>query len=424
MMTVITIAAFALLFLGIPMWTIFLVLAVGAMTWSGVSMEVVVQGLSGTINKLVLLAVPGFIFCGAVMGVGGMTKRLMDWVSSFMGPIPGGMALTTVVATAVFSTISGASSAAVAALAPMTYTALKKEGYGEKFSLGLVTTTGAIDVVIPPSIAMILFAVMTNASVGKLYLAGFLPGVVIALCVGVYCMWYALRHKITSGRTWDKKEILRSSRAVLWTLGAPILIFGGIYGGFMTPTEASMAVSVYAVFVSVYIYREMTWKEVWVCCCDTALLSAKVFVIVAASGVFSWVLTAEAVPQKTVAFMETLQLSPFMVLLMLNVILVIIGTFMDPNSSIVLFTPLLWPIAQHAGVDLIHFGIIFTVNVAIGNFTPPFGLNIFVAQSVLRKRSSAINSSLYPFYVTYGIALMIITYWPDLSLILPRLLME
>ena len=424
MMTAIAIAAFVLLLLGIPMWMIFLVLAIGAMTWQGVSMEVVVQGLSGTINKLVLLAVPGFIFSGAVMGVGGMTMRLIDWVLALMGRVPGGMALTTVAGTAVFSTISGSSTAATAALAPITYPALRKEGYGERFSLGLVTSTGAIDVIIPPSITMILFAVMTNASLGKLYLAGFLPGLVCAICVGTYCVWYAMKHKITSGRTWALREIARTTRAVLWTLGAPVLIFGGIYGGFMTPTEASMAVSVYAVFVSVFIYREMTWKGVWICARDTALLSAKVFIIVAASGVFSWVLTAEAVPQKSVAFIEAMQLSPAMILLMINIVLLIVGMFMDPNSAIILFTPLLWPIAQHAGVDLIHFGIIFTVNLAIGMFSPPFGLNIFVACSVLRKTSSAIVAGLWPFFFWYGLALAIITYWPDLSLVLPNLLMK
>jgi len=424
MMLVIAALAITLLCIGIPMWLVFLVASIAAMTWQGVSMEVVVQGLSGTVNKLVLLSVPGFIFAGAVMGAGGMTKRLIDWVSALMGRLPGGMALTTVGATAVFSTISGSSAAAVAALSPMTYPALRKDGYGERFSLGLVTSTGAIDVIIPPSIAMILFAVMTNASVGRLYLAGFLPGLVCAACVGAYCIWYALRHNITTGRTWNAQEILYTTRHVLWALGAPVLIFGGIYGGFMTPTEASMAVSVYAVVVSVWINREMTWHEVWICARDTALLSAKIFIIVAASGVFSWVLTAEGVPQKTVAFMESWQLSPLMVLLMLNLVLVLIGTFMDPNSSIILFTPLLWPIAQHAGVDLIHFGIIFTVNVAIGNFTPPFGINIFVAQSVLKKTSTEINAGLWPFYAAYGVALAIITYWPDVSLWLPRLLMD
>lgn len=424
MLTTIAIAAFVLLLLGIPMWMIFLLLAIIGMTWQGVSMEVVVQGLSGTIDKVVLLAVPGFIFAGGVMGEGGMSARLIAWISALIGRVPGGMALTTVTAAELFGAISGSSAATVAGLGKILYPALLKEGYGERFSLGLITSSGAIAIIIPPSITMILFAVMSNASLGKLYLAGFLPGIVVGICAGAYCVWYALRHKITSGRTWDLKEILRTSREVFWTLGAPAVIFGGIYGGFMTPTEASMAVSVYAVIVSVYVYRELTWKAIWNITRDTALLSAKVFIIVAASGVFSWILTAEAVPQKMVAVIEAWQLSPVTVLLMINIILLIVGMFMDPNSAIILFTPLLWPIAQHAGVDLIHFGIIFTVNLAIGMFSPPFGLNIFVSCSIFNKTSSRIVSGLWPFFVTYGIALALITYVPELSLFLPNLLMK
>ena len=207
MMTTVTIAAFVLLFLGIPMWMIFLVLAIGAMTWQGVSMEVVVQGLSGTINKLVLLAVPGFIFAGGVMGEGGMSARLIAWISALIGRVPGGMALTTVTAAELFGAISGSSSATVAGLGKILYPALLKEGYGERFSLGLITSSGAIAIIIPPSITMILFAVMSNASLGKLYLAGFLPGIVVGICAGVYCVWYAIKNKITSGRTWSLKEI-------------------------------------------------------------------------------------------------------------------------------------------------------------------------------------------------------------------------
>ena len=424
MLTAVAIAAVVLLLVGIPMWMIFLLLAIGAMTSQGVSMEVVVQGLSGTINKLVLLAVPGFIFAGGVMGEGGMSARLIAWISALIGRVPGGMALTTVTAAELFGAISGSSAATVAGLGKILYPALLKEGYGERFALGLITSSGAIAIIIPPSITMILFAVMSNASLGKLYLAGFLPGIVVGFCAGVYCVWYAMKNKITSGRTWDVKEILRTSREVMWTLGAPVVIFGGIYGGYMTPTEASMAVSVYAVIVSVYIYRELTWKAIWNITKETALLSAKVFIIVAGSGVFSWILTAEAVPQKMVEVIEAWQLSPVMILLMINVILLIVGMFMDPNSAIILFTPLLWPIAQHAGVDLIHFGIIFTVNLAIGMFSPPFGLNIFVSCSIFNKTSSAVVSGLWPFFVAYGIALAIVTYVPWLSLVLPDLLMK
>lgn len=423
MLTVIAIGAFALLFLGIPMWMIFMVMAIAAMTWQGVSMDVVVQGLSGTINNLVLLSVPGFIFAGNIMGRGGMAKRLIDWISSFLGRVPGGMALTTITAAELFGAISGSSAATVAALGNVLYGGLRRLGYDERFSLGLITSSGAIAIIIPPSITMILFSVMTNASVGKLFLAGFIPGIIVGICAAIYCVWYAIRHKISEGRVWSLIDMIRTSRAVVWTLGAPVIIFGGIYGGFATPTEASMLVSVYAVIVSMLIYRELSMRELWAITRDTAQLSAKLFIIVAAAGVFSWVLAAEAVPQTMVKFIDGLDLQPWMVLLILNMILLIVGMFMDPNSAVVLFAPLLWPIAQHAGVDLIHFGIIFTVNLAIGMFSPPFGLNIFVSCSIFRVSSSRVVSGLVPFFVAYLIALGFVTYIPILSLYLPNLLM-
>ncbi|MBK8065895.1 MAG: TRAP transporter large permease [Betaproteobacteria bacterium] len=424
MLTLIALGAFVLLIIGIPMWMIFLALAISGMAWKGVSMEVVVQGLTGSINKLVLLSVPGFIFAGGVMGQGGMSRRLIEWISALLGRVPGGLPLTTVTAAEMFGAISGSSSATVAALGKILYPALLKNGYGEKFSLGLITSSGAIAIIIPPSITMILFSVMTNASIGSLFLAGFLPGVLVGLCAAAYCVWYALKNGIADGREWSLAEIVSTSRAVVWTLGAPALIFGGIYGGFMTPTEASMAVSVYAVAVSVFVYRELSWAQVWNITRETALLSAKVFIIVAASGVFSWILTAEQVPQKMVATITDHELSPVMILLMINVVLLIVGMFLDPNSAIVLFTPLLWPIAQHAGVDLIHFGIIFTVNLAIGMFSPPFGLNIFVSCSIFKVPSARVIAGLTPFFLVYLVALAIITYVPALSLYLPRLLMN
>jgi C4-dicarboxylate transporter, DctM subunit len=422
MLTVIAIAAFALLIIGVPMWMIFLVLAVAAMTWQGVSMEVVVQGLTGTINNLVLLSVPGFIFAGNVMAHGGIARRLINWVSAFLGPVPGGMALTTVSAAELFGAISGSSAATVAALGPVLNRGLKEQGYGERFSLGLITSSGAIAIIIPPSITMILFAVMTNASVGRLFIAGIIPGLLVGVCIAVYCVWYALRHKVAAGQRWNSAEMLRTTREVTWTLGAPVIIFVGIYGGFATPTEASMLVSVYVVLVSVYIYSDLRWRDIWGITHETALLTAKLFIIVAAAGVFSWILAAEAVPQKMVGFIDGLDLSPWMVLVIINIILLIVGMFMDPNSAVVLFAPLLWPIAQHAGVDLIHFGIIFTVNLAIGMFSPPFGLNIFVSCSIFRVPSSVVSASVVPFLMAYLMALAFVTYIPWLSLVLPGLM--
>ena len=424
MLTAIAIGAFALLFIGVPMWLIFLVLAIAALIAQVASMEVVVQGLTGTINNLVLLSVPGFIFAGGIMARGGMAARLIDWISALVGRVPGGMALTTITAAELFGAISGSSAATVAALGRVLYRGLKDEGYSERFVLGLLTSSGAIAIIIPPSITMILFSVMTNASVGKLFLAGFIPGILVGICAAVYCVWFAVRNGVSAGRQWSAAEIWRTSKEVIWTLGAPIIIFGGIYGGFTTPTEASMIVSVYAVLVSVFIYREIDWQGVWEVLHETADLSAKLFIIVAAAGVFSWYLAAEAVPQTLVSMIEGMKLQPWVILLVINVILLIVGMFMDPNSAVVLLAPLLWPIAQHAGVDIIHFGIIFTVNLAIGMFTPPFGLNLFVAGSLFRAPSTLIVSGLVPFFVTYLIALAIITYVPILSLWLPGILMR
>jgi C4-dicarboxylate transporter DctM subunit len=422
MLTAIAIAAFALLLIGVPMWMIFLVLAVSAMTWQGISMEVVVQGLTGTINNLVLLSVPGFIFAGNVMARGSIAKRLIDWVSAFLGPVPGGMALTTVGAAELFGAISGSSAATVAALGPVLSRGLNQQGYGPRFALGLITSSGAIAIIIPPSITMILFAVMTNASVGRLFIAGIVPGMLVGLCIAAYCIWYARRHKVASGQRWNGTEMLRTSRDVAWTLGAPAIIFAGIYGGFATPTEAAMLVSVYVVIVSVYIYGDLRWRDIWDITHETALLTAKLFIIVAAAGVFSWILAAEAVPNKMVAIIDGLQLSPWMVLVIINVILLIVGMFMDPNSAVVLFAPLLWPIAQHAGVDIVHFGIIFTVNLAVGMFSPPFGLNIFVSSSIFRVPSSVVAASIGPFLIAYLMALGFVTYIPILSLFLPNLM--
>jgi C4-dicarboxylate transporter DctM subunit len=424
MLTAIAIAAFVLLFIGVPIWMIFLVLAIVAMLVEGVAMEVVVQGLTGTINNLVLLSVPGFIFAGGIMARGGMAARLINWIAALVGKVPGGMALTTISAAELFGAISGSSAATVAALGRVLYRGLIEQGYSERFVLGLITSSGAIAIIIPPSITMILFSVMTNASVGKLFLAGFIPGIVVGLCAAVYCVGYAVRHRITSGREWSLAEIARTTREVLWTLGAPVIIFGGIYGGFTTPTEASMIVSVYSVIVSVLIYREITLAGVWEVLRETADLTAKLFIIVAAAGVFSWYLAAEAVPQTLVAIIEGWKMQPWMILLVINIVLLIVGMFMDPNSAVVLLAPLLWPIAQHAGVDLIHFGIIFTVNLAIGMFSPPFGLNLFVASSLFRAPSGLIISGLMPFFATYLVALAIITYIPALSLWLPNLLMK
>lgn len=421
MATTIAVAGIVLLLLGFPMWLIFLLVSiVGLHYFTTVSMEIVVQVLYGSLNQFLLLAIPGFIFAGEVMAQGGISRRLVAWIATLLARVPGGVPLTTIGACELFGAISGSSSAAVAALGRVLYPGLIQSRYPEKFALGLITSSGAIAVIIPPSLSMILYSALTNASIGRLFLAGFIPGILVGVCVGVYCVSYSLRHRLHKGSDWSWKEVLRVSRDAVWALGAPVLVFGGIYSGLFTPTEAAMVFCVYAIAVVMFIYRELNLAGLMRVARSSVALTAKIFIIVAASSIFSWVLTAEQVPQNLIKGIADLQMSPVMVLLVINIVLLIAGMFIDPNSSIIILVPLLWPVARHVGVDIIHFGIIITVNLAIGMFTPPFGLNIFVSSSVFRVPTARVVSGLGPFIIAYLVALALVTYIPEISLALPN----
>lgn len=409
-----------LLFLGVPLWLTFLGISL-VVLW-GLPPDVLAVHLFNSLDIYALLAVPGFVFAAEVMVRGGMAERLVDWVASFFGRIPGGMPLTTVVAAEVFGAISGSSTATVAAVGGVLYPGLRQSRYSEKFSLGLLTSMGAIAVIIPPSITMILFGAVSGASVGKLFLAGIFPGILIGAVVTAYSVWYALRHDVTArAAPWRWALVLRASRRVAWTMGAPLIIFGGIYSGFCTPTEASIILSIYAVAASMLVYRSFDLRGLWQVTVQSALLTAKIFVIVAAASTFSLVLVLKGIPQNLVGMMLSLGLGRFGILVVINVILLIAGMFMDPNSAIVVLVPLLVPVTRAIGVDIIHFGIIMTVNLAIGMFTPPFGLNLFVGASVFDVPAARVIAGCVPFVLLYIGALLLITYVPALSLWLPGL---
>jgi C4-dicarboxylate transporter DctM subunit len=264
---------------------------------------------------------------------------------------------------------------------------------------------------------------VASASVGDLFLAGIGPAILIGALITAYCIWYAVRHSITSESSkWDASAVWRETKSAAWTLGAPIIIFGGIYSGFFTPTEASMVLSIYALLVTTCIYRDLSIKGVWEVAVEAALLTGKIFTIVAAASVFSVVLVIENIPDAMVEALTGWNMSPLMILLMLNVILLIAGMFMDPNSAIVVLVPLLLPIAVAAGIDMIHFGIIMTVNLAIGMFTPPFGLNLFVSTSIFNVSVGKVVRGVIPFIVVYIISLVIISYVPEISLWIPNAL--
>lgn len=415
--------AFGLLLVGFPIWLVFLVTSIVVVQFfTTIPMAVVPSTLFGTLDNIVLLAVPGFIFAGTVMERGGMTARLIRWVRSIVGPIPGGISLTTIGAGGLFGAITGSSPAATAALAQVLYPALRDCGYSEKFSLGLIVSTGGIAIIIPPSIAMILYSSVTGAPVGKLFLAGFLPGALLLLLVGSYAVYVSYREGVAQRSSWDWREIFDSTKSALLTLGLPVIIFGGIYGGFTTPTEASVLASFYALFISSIIYHELDWKGLWRVTLDSAKLTSKIFLITASAGLFSWLLTISQVPQALVGFIDNSGMPPWGILLMINVLLLLAGMFIDPTSNVLVLTPILWPLAQALGLDIIHFGIIMVVNMAIGMFSPPFGLNLFVMCSIIRVSADKIAASVVPFFVIYLVGLLIISFLPVISLWLPALL--
>ena len=424
MTAALAILALILLASGIPIWLVFLVTSTVVLyLFTNVSLTVAATTLFGSLDNMVLMAVPGFIFAGVIMGRGGMTQRLINWVHNLVGPIPAGVPITTIAAAEIFGAMSGSSAASTAALGKILYPALREHGYPERFSLGLICSCGCIATIIPPSISMILYASVTSAPLGKLFMAGLVPGIILGVMVSGYSIYVSYSEKHRQERKWNWPEIWRSTKLAAWTMLLPVIIFVGIYGGFTTPTEAAALASAYAVVIACFVYREMNLKDFWEVTIESAQLTAKVFLITASAGLFSWVLSISHAPQNLVALIGASGAPPWLVLLMINVLLIFSGMFIDPASIMLVLGPILWPVAKLLGVDITHFGIIMTVNCAIGMFSPPFGLNIFVACSIFRVSAGLVAISIVPFFLIYVFGLMLFTYIPSLSLWLPSYLL-
>ena len=407
----------ALLLAGFPIFLVLLVsVTVALLFFMNVPLGALHQNLYGAIDAFPLLAVPFFIYAGELMGRGSVAQRIVDVVQAGVGRVPGSLGVTTVGTSAIFGAISGASAATVATVGRIMYPAMRRAGYPETFSAGLITSVGAIDIIIPPSIPLIVYGAAAQESVPRLYAAGVLPGLLIAGLLALYVVWFARRHGIGAGEGFELARFARAAARGVWALGAPFIILGGIYGGVFSPTEAAAVACVYAAFVTRIVYRDVPWKEIVDAAGTTAVFTAQILIIVACASVFSWLLTVNQVPAALVAWIDSLGLSPWMILAALNLVFLAVGCFIDPLSAIVVLTPLLIPIVKAAGIDTVHFGIVVTVNLAIGLFHPPFGLNIFVAQSVLGMKLPAIYRGILPFLALYLVALVVITYVPWISM--------
>jgi len=409
----------ALLILGFPIFLILLVTSmVAAVAVVHVATEQIQTSMFGSLDSFPLLAVPFFVLAGEIMAKGGIARRIIAMVMAMVGGVRGSLAVTTVAASELFGAMSHTAVGTVVAMGRMIYPELKAGGYNERFAVGLIASSGAIAVVIPPSIAMILYAVSAEQSAVLLFTAGILPSVLIGVIDAAYVMSYARLKRVPLGTSAHWETIWKTTKEASWSIGSLAVIFGGIYGGVFTPTEAAGVAVVYSLFVTMVIYREVDLAGFWRILLASAYLISQILLIVTSAGIYSWLLTTSGIPQQIVDAINSLNMPKWELLLCLNLGLLLAGSFLEPPAAILILTPLLLPIVRGAGVNAIHFGIIVAVNLSLGMYTPPFGLNLFSSQAIFDAPLSRIYVGVLPFLLLNFVALMIITYVPAISMVL------
>ncbi|UOR10227.1 TRAP transporter large permease [Halobacillus amylolyticus] len=379
--------------------------------------EYIAQTLITSVDSFPIMAVPFFILAAEIMGKGGISNRLFNLANTLVGNKTGGFAMATIITCMFFAAISGSGPATVAAIGGIMIPSMVKMGYDKKFATALVAAAGSLGVIIPPSIPMVIYGVVGGASVGDLFVAGIIPGCIVAAGLMIYSYFYSKKmgyrgtdEKFTFKRfyeaAWDAK----------WALLIPIIIIGGIYGGIFTPTEAAAVAVVYGLIAGLLLYRELKIKDLPKVFADSALTTATVLIIVGAATVFGRLLTVEQIPTKVANAMLSISESPIIIIMLISLLLLIVGCFMDTLAAIIILTPILLPIAKEIGYDPIHFGIIMVANLAIGFITPPLGVNLFVGSGISGLSIESISKAIVPFFLVMIGTLLIIVFIPQISL--------
>ena len=392
-------------------------------TMTDVPLESVALKLFTGIEKFEIMAIPFFILAGNFLTHGGVAKRMIRFATAVVGHLHGGLALGGVVACALFAAVSGSSPATVVAIGSILLPAMVKQGYPKKFGVGVIGTAGALGILIPPSIVMVIYAVSTNSSIGRLFIAGIVPGMLLAVLLMFVTWVVAKMRNYPRMKRASLKEVWASFRESVWGLFLIVVVIGGIYAGIFTPTEAAAMSAAYAFFVSVFVYKDLTLKQVPKVLLDSANLSAMILYIITNAVLFSFLLTSEQIPQAISVWINEMGLSPWMFLVVVNILLLIAGNFMEPSSILLITAPILFPVAMKLGIDPIHLGIIMTVNMEIGMITPPVGLNLYVASGISGMGLTETTKACAPWILVMIAFLLLITYVPIISLWLPNLLM-
>ena len=387
-----------------------------------VPIESVALKLFTGIEKFEIMAIPFFILAGNFLTHGGVAKRMIRFATSLVGHWAGGLGLGAVVACALFAAISGSSPATVVAVGSILIPSMVKSGYPVRFGAGVVAASGGLGILIPPSIVMVMYAVSTNSSIGALFMAGVVPGLVLGAMLMFTTWWRAHRGGYPRERRAPWSERWRAFRESVWGLLLIIVVMGGIYSGIFTPTEAAAMSAVYAFVIAVFVYKDLKLKDVPKTLLASANMSAMLLYIITNAILFSFLLTHENVPQAISEWLLSNGLGVIGFLLAVNILLLVMGNFMEPSSIILITAPILFPIAMTLGIDPIHFGVMVTVNMEIGMITPPVGLNLYVASGISKLGLSEMTVAVWPWLLTMLVFLVLVTYWPPMSIWLPRTL--
>ncbi len=414
---------FALLFFGLPIFAS-LALAVTAILYftTGIDPLVVPMRMFSGMNNFSLMSIPFFILAAELMRIGGLSDRLIDLARSLIGWLPGGLAAATVVACLMFGSISGSSPATVIAIGTIMYPAMVKAGYDKFFSIGLITTSGTLGPIVPPSIALIIYGSVTSSSVGRLFAAGLLPALLIGAMLIAYASWYSARKGYPRDPFPTLGHILQAFKRAAWGLGLPVILLGGIYTGVFTPTESAAAACIYGWLIGAVVYRTISLRDTLIILRNTGLLAGPLLLITAGASAFSWLLANTGAPAQLASYILSGTGNPVIIVALFNLILLVAGCFLDSASAIIILAPLMQPIAAQVGVDPIHFGIIMLVNLSVGMLTPPVGLNLFVAMGIARMTLFEIFRAALPTIILMVGALLLISYIPVISTLVPDLL--
>ncbi|QCD44539.1 TRAP transporter large permease [Campylobacter mucosalis] len=417
------ISLFGLMLIGVPV-----AVALGSSTvltmllFTDIDVSTISQLIFDGINKFALMAIPMFILAGNLLSKGGSARRIIDFAKSMVGHLPGGLPMSAIFACVIFAAVSGSSPATVVAIGSIMFVAIKEAGYPSAYAVGGISTAGSLGILIPPSVVMIVYGVTAEVSIAKLFMAGVVPGLMLGAMMIVQTYFGAKRlgFKATKPEPWSDR-IKKFSKA-FWALLIVVVVIGGIYGGIFTPTEAAAASAVYALIISLFVYRDIKIKDLWSICLESALTTAMIFFIIANAVVFAYLLTSEQIPKSISDSIMAANIGKIGFLIIVNILLFIMGQFMEPSSVVMIMVPLLLPIALELGIDPVHFGILLIVNMEIGMITPPVGLNLFVASGLTGMSLKDVVVACLPWTLTLFIGLMLVTYIPEISLWLPNLM--